>query len=142
MKKFLVYLTTLAVVLVLTGCSKDDPSPSEPAYVIDIVTQGTWEITYFKYSEVDKTNNFTGYAFTFTTSAILLAVKDGSTISGYWSVLKDGEDLKMVLSFSTPSTFAELGDDWVVLQATDTELQLVNTSNSGGGTNFLTFKKK
>jgi hypothetical protein len=140
MKKLMLALGIVIVSACLNGCSKNhSPGPNDPDYLINIVTKGTWRITYFVYKGTDKTASFTGYDFTFTSVAVLLAQKDSTQVGGIWNVLSENGGLGMIVSFSSPPAFFELANDWHVIEATATKVKLDVVVT--GGTNYLTFEQ-
>ncbi|MFN8326546.1 MAG: hypothetical protein U0T80_12515 [Flavobacteriaceae bacterium] len=135
---------------VASMCSSDDDSSpsSNPSTVINTVTQGTWRITYFFDTDSDETSNYSGYNFTFNSNGSVVAVGNGLSVTGTWSVVNDdtnddnpSSDLDFNLLFSSPEIFAELSDDWDVLERTDTKIRLIDVSGGNGGTDYLTFEK-
>jgi hypothetical protein len=126
---------------VASMCSSDDnSSPStNPSTVINTVTQGTWRITYFFDTDTNETSNYSGYNFTFNSDGSVVAVGNGLSITGTWSVVND--DLDFNLLFTSPEIFADLSDDWDVLERTDTKIRLIDVSGGNGGTDYLTFEK-
>lgn len=150
MKK--VKLMTLCCLLALFfSCSNDDDNNqddnSSAAIVAATVQEGTWKITYFFDSDVDETNSFTGYNFTFNSNGTVDAVNDLLAQSGTWDV-KDGDgtssdDDDFLLAFPTGSigNFEELSEDWDVMSASATVVALTHVSGGNGGVDFLTFTK-
>lgn len=141
MKKLIYFLLFAAVLSMNAGCSKDDPSPSDPEYMNEILLAGTWRITYFKDSDEDKTSHFTGYNFDFTDQGVLVAANGTNTYPGIWSGIKDDGEIKLFISFTTPATFAELNDDWTTLEITQTKVSLVDVSGSGSTPDYLTLER-
>lgn len=152
MKK-LNFLQIFLFAMVLTGifsCSNDSSSSNsvDPTPVINIVKNGTWRITFYEDSGVNETSNFTGYNFTFGSSNVLTATNGVNTYLGTWSVTSDdsgddspSNDLDFNIAFSSPSNFAELTEDWNILEKTDTKIKLVHISGGNGGTDYVTFEK-
>ena len=86
--------------------------------------------------------------FTFNSNGSVVAVGNGLSVTGTWSVVNDdsnddnpSSDLDFNLLFSSPEIFAELSDDWDVLERTDTKIRLIDVSGGNGGTDYLTFEK-
>lgn len=152
MKNVFAKIMILLSLLNIAGmCSDDDDSSNasiDASLVINTVKSGTWRITFFEDSGTNETSNFTGYNFTFGDAAVLTATNGGNTYTGTWSVTNDSsgddspsEDLDFNIAFSSPSNFAELTEDWNILERTDTKIRLIHVSGGGGGTDYLTFEK-
>ena len=43
--------------------------------------------------------------------------------------------------FVAPPDFEDLTDDWDIVSRTNTQVQLIDISGGGGGTDYLTFQK-
>lgn len=127
------------------ACSEDDATPSSQSKVEDIAKSGTWKITYFYDTDKDETANFNGYNFTFGTS--LTATNGVNTYTGTWSISDSNsnddsmDDLNFNIAFTAPPDFADLSDDWDIIEVTDTKIKLIDVSGGGGGTDYLTFEK-
>lgn len=153
MKNIFVKILILASLLsVSVMCSDDDDNPSNPSVdptpVINTVKSGTWRITFYEDSGTNETSNFNGYNFTFADAAVLTATNGTNTYTGTWSVTSDNSgddspsnDLDFNIAFSAPSNFAELTEDWNILERTDTKVRLIHESGGGGGTDYVTFEK-
>ncbi len=129
----------LTATLSLFACKKDDAI--SPNTVNTTVVAGTWKITYYWDTDHEETTNYTNYAFTFGSNGVLTATKSGSTITGAWSTGTDDSKVKLILIFTSPSNFAEISDDWHVIEKTDTKIRLQDVSGGNGGTDYLTFEK-
>jgi len=132
-------------------CSSDDDSTSSgnTSEVINTVNTGTWRVTLFDEDGNDQTNHFTGYNFTFAASNVLTAVNGSTTVTGNWSVTTDDSsdddnpsgDIDFNILFASPADFAELSEDWHILERTSTKIRLQHISGGNGGTDLLTFEK-
>jgi hypothetical protein len=144
-------LSFCAILLNLVfSCSNDSSSNNsvDPTPVINTVKTGTWRITFYEDSGVNETTNFTGYNFTFAPSSVLTATNGSNTYTGTWSVTIDNSgddspsnDLDFNIAFTSPVNFADLTDDWNILERTDTKIKLVHVSGGNGGTDYITFEK-
>lgn len=133
----------LVVSLILLACNNDD-NPVSTISVTDVnntLRSGTWKITYYWDSDHDETSHFTGYIFTFGEGSVLTAVKTGETITGTWTTGIDDSKVKLFISFTAPPNFAEISDDWHVIERTDARIKLQDVSGGSGGTDLLTFEK-
>ncbi len=147
------FLQVLLFALILNGvfsCTSDSSSNNsvDPTPVINTVNKGTWRITFYEDSGVNETTNFTGYNFTFGSNSVLTAANGTNTYLGTWSVTSDtsgddspSNDLDFNIAFASPASFADLTDDWNILEKTDTKIKLVHVSGGNGGTDYITFEK-
>lgn len=142
-------LCLVFLVNVASMCSNDDnPSSTvNQTTVINTVSSGTWRITLYNDSGTIKTNQFTGYNFTFGPSNVLTATNGTQTYTGVWSVTDSNsnddsmDDLDFNIAFTAPANFLELTDDWDIQSRTDTKIELIDISGGNGGTDYLTFEK-
>lgn len=142
-------LCLVFLVNVASMCSNDDDSSSSvnQTTVVNTVSSGTWRITLYNDSGTIKTNQFTGYNFTFGPSNVLTATNGTQTYTGVWSVTDSNsnddsmDDLDFNIAFTTPANFLELTDDWDIQSRTDTKIELIDISGGNGGTDYLTFEK-
>lgn len=151
--KTLFFKSTLVLVIVLTisSCSNDDDdnsnSNTNQTNIENTVQSGTWRITKFMDSGNDETNHFSGYAFTFNANNTLVATNGNNNYNGSWSITDSNsnddslDDLHFNISFTTPSDFEELTEDWDFISRTDTKIELIHISGGNGGTDYLTFEK-
>ncbi|HSD14632.1 MAG TPA: hypothetical protein VLB74_08285 [Flavobacterium sp.] len=154
MKKIISLSVVVCLLTITMGCSDDDDNSSSSSNnnqtideIKNDVMSGTWRITYFFDTDSDETSNFNGYNFTFGSSSILTATDGSNTNVGAWSVTDDNsgddspDDIDFNIVFASPPDFAELSEDWHILEHTDTKLRLTHVSGGNGGTDFLTFEK-
>ena len=144
-------IACLFMVNTASTCSSDDDSSSsaDTSTIINTVSDGTWRITLFDEDGNDHTNNFTNYNFTFGDSNVLTATNGSTTVTGFWSVTNDdssdddnpGSDVDFNIMFTSPNNFAELSEDWHILERTSTKIRLRHISGGNGGTDLLTFEK-
>ncbi len=142
---YLVFLVNVA-----SMCSNDDDNSSSSVNqttVVNTVSSGTWRITLYNDSGTIKTNQFTGYNFTFGPSNVLTATNGTQTYTGVWSVTDSNsnddslDDLDFNIAFTAPANFLEITDDWDIQSRTDTKIELIDVSGGNGGTDYLTFEK-
>jgi hypothetical protein len=133
----------LAFPFFLMGCNNSDNPVTtlSPTDVNNTVSSGTWRITYYWDTDHEETSNFTGYSFLFGPGNVLTATKTGSTVTGTWNTGTDDSKVKLFLVFASPANFAEISDDWHVIERTATRIKLQDVSGGNGGTDLLTFEK-
>lgn len=143
-------LCLVFLVNVASMCSNDDDNSTSSVNqttVVNTVSSGTWRITLYNDSGTIKTNQFTGYNFTFGPSNVLTATNGTQTYTGVWSVTDSNsnddsmDDLDFNIAFTAPANFLELTDDWDIQSRTDTKIELIDISGGNGGTDYLTFEK-
>jgi hypothetical protein len=85
---------------------------------------------------------FTGYDFTFQSGGVLNAVKGSSDEMGFWSAVEreDKDNCDLVISFITQNFFAELSNNWHIIEVGNTKIRMVDESGSGGA-EYLTIEK-
>ncbi|MBL4664050.1 MAG: hypothetical protein JKY22_10985, partial [Flavobacteriaceae bacterium] len=64
----------------------------------------------------------------------------GNTNNGTWEVLSAGN--KLLLDFGIEIPFEEFNDDWDVLSATNTRIELQDVSGGSGEIDTLIFEKQ
>lgn len=151
MKKKVIFAAFAGALFFTTSCSSDDDSSSSNINVADVintVSSGNWRVSSYIDSGDDETANFTNYNFTFGGSNVLTATNGTNTYTGVWTVTNDdsdddnpSSDVDFNISFPDPANFAELSDDWDVLERTSTRVRLVDVSGGDGDTDYLTFVK-
>lgn len=153
MKKLNLSVVCLFVTTLFISCSSDDDNGSvnnaSVNEVVNLVNAGTWKITSFIEDGNDETNHFTGYNFSFSDNNILSATNGSTTYSGSWSVTNSnssdddnsGSDIDFNIGFASPPEFADLTDDWHIIDRTANKLELIDVSGGNGGTDYLTFEK-
>jgi len=143
--KLTAILACIFMVNVASMCSSDDNSSSSSSttttQVTTTVTNGNWSVTRYNENGANHNSYFTGYAFTFASNGSLTAV-GSSNQSGSWSTYTDSGKTKMDISFSaTDGPFESISDDWDVLSATSSKVELKHTSGGDGSIDYLTFEK-
>ncbi len=146
MKK-LIYLCIL--IISVFGCG-DDPDPEGNPRIEEIeniVTSGKWRIVYFFDSDEDETDKYTSHTFQFLPNGSLVANDGPASISGSWSVTDtsdsndNSDDVDFNIFFTAAPLLDELSDDWEIISAGSTKLELRHVSGGNGGTDRLTFEK-
>lgn len=128
--KRLTFPGVLAVLLLLTSCTK---STSDPGPVTPIVTQGNWVVSLFTEPGENKTGEFSGYQFIFQSDGKLIVTKNGATQKeGSWSENTSSHKLIIELGPKDNSNkpLGELTDDWVVSSRSETKISLRDDNSS------------
>lgn len=155
MKKF--NLLAACVLLVsMTSCDDDTKEKvnGNATAVANNLKSGTWTVTKFVEDDIDETEQFVNYDFTFDTDGVLTATDGTNTYTGTWAVNDDesedddlyDSDIDVVINFTEPVDFLDLNDDWDVYARTGIEIQLVDVTGGDSIENaevdYLTFHKK
>ena len=116
---------TLAVMLFVSACSKDNNSSDVPASVAPILP-GNWMIHYY-FNVTEQSNKYLAYTFTFNSNGTLVATKTGGSFNGTWKEEVDSGKRKLTLDFDasvTESALLELEEDWIVVSSSSTLINL------------------
>ena len=143
--KLISILSLLFILNVASMCSDDDDTSSQvsnPTEIASTLTDGQWIVTLYKENDVVKTNNYSGYNFTFGTDSALSATNGTTTQSGDWSTYADSGYTKLDMMFTAlDGPFEEISEDWNVISRTATKIELKHVSGGDGGIDYLTLEK-
>ncbi|MEO7368268.1 MAG: hypothetical protein ABIZ36_09945 [Gemmatimonadaceae bacterium] len=132
----------LAAIL-LAGCSNSYKSPTGPSSptasdtVTPFIATGSWVVAALVQRTEDKTSQFSGYTFNFTSTGTdngtVTATRNGATVSGTWrhsaSVTYYGgtpTNESIALNLGTSSPFDRLTKTWNVVSTTSATFTLVS----------------
>ena len=104
----------------------------------DVITNGTWYVSYFFEGDDNETSDYLGYNFTFSATGTITIVKASTTTNGSWSNYIDSGDDIMDLNFND-SNLDELEEDWEITEYSSTVIKLKHVSS--GETDYLYFTK-
>lgn len=151
--RILNFIAAATLITACVSCSDDDASSNvngNANAITNNMKSGTWRITNYVDSGTNETADFNGYNFDFNDNGAVTATNGTSTYSGSWLVTDsdsddddddDSSDIDFNLAFAAPAYFAELTDDWDVVERTGTRVVLQDVSGGNGGTDYLTFEK-
>lgn len=143
--KLISILSLLFVLNVASMCSDDDDTSSQvsnPTEIASTLADGQWIVTLYKENDVVKTNNYSGYNFTFGTDSALSATNGTTTQSGDWSTYADSGYTKLDMMFTAlDGPFEEISEDWNVISRTATKIELKHVSGGDGSIDYLTLEK-
>ncbi|MGV3461056.1 MAG: hypothetical protein ACO1N9_11460 [Flavobacterium sp.] len=143
---------------IVASCNDDDSvsqADANRAYlqqqvqeIRDVMASGSWMVTTFVDSGIDKTGQLDGYTFTFD-GAWVRAQKDAYTALGQWTVFAEGSDddpgpgidFDISLPEDSDSSLIDLNDDWDIFERTANRISLIDESGGNGGTDILVFEK-
>jgi hypothetical protein len=86
MKKTAFYIALLFCLSFTPFSCKKFIQQQEENYIVDLVTNGKWQITGYQDHSVNVTDSFAGYLFQFNKNNTLYGVKFGQQINGTWTV--------------------------------------------------------
>lgn len=116
------------------------PGPGPDPTFDDIITDGTWYVSYF-FRDQDDTDDYENFDFTFNangTITITITGSGGST--GTWATFTDSGDFELDLTF-TASALDELAEDWTVIDYSEDIIKLQKVSGGGDDIRSLHFTK-
>ncbi len=142
----------MAIALLSMGlfisCSKDETKVKEDITAADMseikaaVESGDWKITNYTDDDIDETNNYVGYSFSFNSDGTLGATDGNTSVSGAWSMTtSDPDELDFNIFFTTPDIFEVLADDWEIKKYSGSKIELIDISDEDSSIDSLTFEK-
>ena len=151
MKRFKLVLVVFTVCL-LWSCDTDRDdiglSEAEANQMNLLVKEGDWNIVRFEENGMDKTADFSDYAFTFEDPNNITAIAKDGTLVGTWRINNDNgnefdpyNDLDFNLYFTPDHQLGDLTNAYDVISASNAEIKLSLEGNANGNTGFLTFSK-
>ena len=153
MKKLRLLAVGLLVAITAYSCSDDDDAVSvngNATAVANNLKSGTWRITEFVDDGVDRLPEVAAYDFTFGANGVVTATDGEMTYTGTWSVDDDHDDdndddgfdsdIDLDIAFASPLEFANLNDDWDVIERTGIRIRLADDDDDDD-VDYLTFEK-
>ncbi len=150
MKKIQFLAIMVSLMIGLASCSKDDSgygsntTGGNTATTSSIITKGSWRITYFSDSGIDRTTIFSGYAFTFDSSGAVAATNGSSVTNGTWNSFTSTTDNqnKFMVSFGvTPPPLNALKNEWTIIEMSATRIRMQKNSVLAGHIDYLVIEK-
>jgi hypothetical protein len=135
MKNLLILLSFIAI---LTSCSSDDVTSSNNTGI-----SGSWKIkSFIDNNNRDRTSNYTAYSFEFKSTGEIIVTNNANKYNGTYSTVMDSGKQKFNIVIATSdNTLAEINEDWILSEQTDTTLKFTKSSGGNGGTKTLVFGK-
>lgn len=106
----------------------------------DVLTSGTWYVSYFYGDGHDETYYYNGYNFTFNPNGTCIAVKNSVTTYGDWDIHNENGYQRFDLHYDG-SALDEMEEGWKVLEFTATSVRLKHESGGGTDNHYLNFTK-
>ncbi|MCX6307200.1 MAG: hypothetical protein NT040_19720 [Bacteroidetes bacterium] len=135
--KYRILCTLIIISLFALSACKKDANPAAPSGVVQVVTTGTWRVTYFIEASEDKTSDFTSYTFSFNSNGILTASLSGTNTTGSWGW--DDNSSKLHISIGNSNPLSGLTGDWLIIEKTETLIMLKN--DNAAKNELLTFTR-
>lgn len=132
-------IAIFSLVGILSSCSiSDDVSPNGT-----VTVSGSWKIkSFIDNNNRDRTINYTSYVFDFKSSGELAVSKGSTQYKGtYAAIMDSGREKFNILIATSDNTLAEINEDWILVEKTDSQLKLTKSSGGNGGTKTLIFSK-
>ena len=123
----------------IDDCDDNSGGGSNPDFS-EVLTSGTWYISYFQEDDDIETDYFAGYNFTFASNGTSIAVKNSTTINGTWEQYLDSGYNKLELEFNG-NVLDEIEEDWRIIEFSTTVIKLKHVSGGDGSIDYLTFTK-
>ena len=123
----------------IDDCDENSGGGSNPDFS-EVLTSGTWYISYFQEDDDIETDDFAGYNFTFASNGTSIAVKNAISTNGTWNVFVDSGQNKLELTFNDDN-LDELEEDWRIIEFSTTVIKLKHVSGGDGSIDYLTFTK-
>ena len=123
----------------IDDCDDNSGGGSNPDFS-EVLTSGTWYISYFQEDDDIETDDFAGYNFTFASNGTSIAVKNATTTNGTWDEFVDSGQNKLELTFDG-DLLDEIEEDWRIIEFSTTVIKLKHVSGGDGSIDYLTFTK-
>lgn len=136
MKNLLILFSFVAI---LTSCSSDDVSSSSSNSAIS----GSWKVkSFIDNNNRDRTSNYAAYSFEFKSTGEIIVTSSSSKYNGtYATVMDSGKQKFNIVIATSDNTLAEINEDWILAEKTDTSMKFTKSSGGNGGTKTLIFGK-
>jgi len=133
MKNLLILFSFVAI---LTSCSSDDVTSSSNTGI-----SGSWKIkSYIDNNNRDRTSNYMAYSFEFKSTGEIVVTNSANKYNGtYATVMDSGKQKFNIVIATSDNTLAEINEDWILSEQTDTTLKFTKSSGGNGGTKTLVF---
>ena len=115
--------------LVLEKYCEDD-SNGDVQRVKSFVTNGSWVVASYVNDGVDETTDFSGFEFQFNAEGRAVAEGNGQMVEGSWVVYLDDDVIDFEINLGENDPLDNLNEDWEVVSATETRIELKQTDNN------------
>ncbi|MGZ3933310.1 MAG: hypothetical protein ACXVPQ_11090 [Bacteroidia bacterium] len=131
----------VAIMIALTAsfyyCSKTENNPIQKDIQqntgVNFLYANKWQMTDYVVPGNYTLKTYDGFRFTFTSSAIIYATRDGNTFRGTWSMGKDEmERSKLYINFGDQMPLNGMNNNWFLDELTSNSLKLEFTTSVAG----------
>ncbi len=117
-----------AVILYFAACTSIDHYTIGKT-VTPVVTRGVWKVDLLKGANKGKSNDLSGYTFTFNSSGILTASKNGVDVTGNW--FEDDITNRMTIKLDgTDPSLTKLNAHWNIREISNEAVQLQDDNSA------------
>ena len=127
-KPFLLFALKSAVILYFAACTSIDHYTTGRS-ATPIVTKGVWKVEFFSNSNNDRTSELVGYTFTFNSSGVVKASKNGIEVSGNWFEDDIANRLTIDLGATDPS-LQKMNGRWNIRDFSNATVEFGNSNNT------------
>ncbi|MCF6128111.1 hypothetical protein L1S35_00365 [Flavobacterium sp. AS60] len=127
-----------AIESVIDDCSS---TSSGTLILSDVLTSGSWYVSYYYGDGNDQTNYYNGYNFTFNPNGNCTAIKNSIITDGDWDIHDESGGYHRLDLHFDGSALDEMEEGWKVLEFTATSIRLKDESGDGSDNHYLNFTK-
>jgi hypothetical protein len=127
-KPFLLFALKAAVILYFAACTSIDHYTTGKS-ATPIVTKGVWKVNFFKDAYNGRTSDLAGYTFTFNSSGVVKASKNGVDISGNWFEDDIANRISIDLGATDPSLI-KMNGDWNIRNLNNATVEFGNDNDA------------
>lgn len=106
----------------------------------DVLTSGSWYVSYYYVDGYNETDYYNGYIFNFNPNGTCTAIKNSIITNGDWDISDQSGYQRFDLHYDG-SALGEMEDSWKVLEFTATSIRLKEESGGGSYNHYLNFTK-
>jgi hypothetical protein len=133
MKKLFYLIAPILGAFAFASCSQTEQDISNFNTVTEVVTQGKWKVDIYLDANMDQTNDFAGYSFTFGKSGSVTATNGSSTFAGTWT--ENQTDRKLHINFNTSNAVLDkINDTWNIVEI---NYRFINLNNNNTQNEYL-----
>jgi hypothetical protein len=121
-KPILLVALKAAVILYFAACANVEDY-SFYKMVTPVVTKGSWKVNLYMDANLNKTNDFSGYTFSFNSNGDVAVTKNGNTSNGHW--YEDNISQRVIIDLGTADPLlSSLNDTWNVSEVSNSNISM------------------